>query len=247
MIQPTVRTLCRIAVFGFLLFCLPTAVTSGAAMPDSFYLPEIKTDHPALSDVDIVIDVGHGGIDSGTFYGDILEKDINLSIAKRTYELLRQQGYLVLMNRIDDYALSGENLWLRSKSRHIKDLAQRAHMANEVNPKLVISLHVNAAKRPSTRGAIILHQKDERSKALASSLQNKLNAYYGIEHDPVYGRTYYLLKYSKAPTVIVEVGFLTNAEDRALLTSSEGQQALAVKVAEGVVAYLKEQEKGSQP
>jgi N-acetylmuramoyl-L-alanine amidase len=246
MISPTIRTFCRIAVFGFLLLSLPAA-SSGATMPDSFYLPEIKTDHPALSDVDIVIDVGHGGIDSGTFYGDILEKDINLSIAKRTYALLRQQGYLVLMNRVDDYALSGENLWLRSKSRHIKDLAQRAHMANEVNPRLVISLHVNAARRSSTRGAIMLHQRNGRSKELATELQNRFNAYYGIPHDPVYGRTYYLLKYSKAPTVIVEVGFLTNAEDRALLISPEGQQTLAALVAEGVKAYLKAQEKNAQP
>ncbi|SDD25566.1 N-acetylmuramoyl-L-alanine amidase [Paenibacillus sp. UNCCL117] len=239
MIYPTLRALGRIAAAALLLFSLPAS--SWAALPDSFLLPEIKTDHPALSQMDIVIDVGHGGIDSGTTHGGILEKDINLTIAKLTYEQLRQKGYRVLINRVDDYALSGENMWLKSKSRHIKDLAQRAMLANEVKPKLVISLHVNAAKRASSRGALILHQKDERSKALALSLQTSLNEMYGIPNTPVYGRTYYLLNYSKSPTVIVEMGFLTNKEDRDWLTSQKGQQAVADRICAGVAGYLQNQ------
>jgi len=245
MINPILQALGRLAAAALLLLSLPAS--SWAALPDSFLLPEIKTDHPALSQVDIVIDVGHGGIDSGTTHGDILEKNINLAVAKLTYEQLRQKGYLVLINRVDDYALSGENMWLRSKSRHIKDLAQRAMLANEVKPKLVISLHVNAAKRASPRGALILHQKNERSKALALSLQASLNDMYGIPNTPVYGRTYYLLNYSKSPTVIVEMGFLTNSEDRAWLTSQKGQQAVADRIAAGVTAYLKDYPAGSSP
>lgn len=237
--KPYVRALIWIAVVA-LAVCSPAEPTlARSVLPDSFLLPEIKTDHPALSDVDILIDVGHGGIDGGTSHGDILEKDINLAVAKRTYETLRRSGYLVVMNRMNDYALSGENLWLRSSSRHIKDLAQRSHLANEMKPKLLISLHVNSSRHSNTRGALILYQKNDQSKALAAALQSHLNQLYGIPNKPVYGRTYYLLKHTQAPAVIIEMGFMTNASDRAFLTSAAGQQAIAESIAEGVAAYLK--------
>jgi len=220
--------------------CFPSAVKAEPSF-DSILLPEIKTDHPAISDIDVLIDVGHGGIDSGTTHGSILEKDINLTIAKKTYESLRRKGLIALLNRMDDYALSGENLWLRSRSRHIKDLAQRSHLANEVKPKVVISLHVNSAKNASKRGALLLHQKDERSKALAQSIQAKLNPLYPESNEPVYGRKYYLLKHTKPPAVIVEMGFMTNAQDRAFLLSDAGQQSIADRIAEGVAAYLQQE------
>ncbi|MUG69091.1 N-acetylmuramoyl-L-alanine amidase [Paenibacillus validus] len=242
MMKQPVRALLYAVILAIASVWPASPTAAGSVLPDSFLLPEIKTDHPAISGVDIVIDVGHGGIDGGTSHGSILEKNINLAIAQKTYEALRRNGYLVLMNRMNDYALSGENLWLRSRSRHIKDLAQRSHLANEVNPKLLISLHVNSARNANTRGALLLHQKNEQSKSLAAALQSRLNELYGISNDAVYGRTYYLLKHTNAPAVIVEMGFLTNASDRAFLTSAAGQQAIADKIAEGVVAYLKSAE-----
>jgi N-acetylmuramoyl-L-alanine amidase len=63
-----------------------------ASSPESFLLPEINTDHPVITNVDVLLDVGHGGIDGGTSFGDLLEKDINLSIAKKTYDSLQKKG-----------------------------------------------------------------------------------------------------------------------------------------------------------
>ncbi|WP_088832847.1 N-acetylmuramoyl-L-alanine amidase family protein [Paenibacillus tyrfis] len=214
-----------------------------AAVPESWYLPELKSANPAISSVDVLIDVGHGGIDGGTSYGDLLEKDINLTIAKKTYETLRRKGYVVLMNRMDDYALSGENLWLKSRSRHIKDLAQRSHLCNEIKPKIMISLHVNSGRNSSKRGAILIHQAKPQSEQLAKAVQATLNALYGTDDKPVPGRTFYLLKYSKAPTVIVEMGFITNAEDRRMLTEVQSQQRIADAIAAGVEQYLQQQKK----
>lgn len=213
-------------------------VSAQIKSPDSFFLPEVRTDHPAIPNIDVLIDVGHGGIDGGATFGEIREKDINLSIAKKTYETMRRKGLVVLINRIDDYALSGENLWLKSRSRHIKDLAQRAHLANEMMPKVFISLHVNSAKRAGKGGPLMLYQKNDNSKAIANALQRSLNPIYTEQNEPVYGRTYYLLNHVKAHSVIVEMGFITNKEDRALLLSQKGQQAIANKITEGVQAYL---------
>jgi N-acetylmuramoyl-L-alanine amidase len=231
-----------------LLICITITITLAAMQhisiakansPESFLLPEIKTDHPVVTNVDVLLDVGHGGIDGGTSFGDLLEKDINLSIAKKTYDSLQKKGLVVLMNRMDDYALSGENLWLQSRSRHLKDLTQRSNLANEIKPKIMISLHVNSARRSSKTGPLLLHQKSEQSLLLAKSLQSYLNTLYGTHEEPVYGKTYYLLKHTVVPTVIVEMGFITNVEDRKMLTQPVSQQEIADKIAEGIQQYIK--------
>ncbi|WP_028547651.1 N-acetylmuramoyl-L-alanine amidase family protein [Paenibacillus sp. UNC451MF] len=203
-----------------------------------------KSDHypapknPIISNVDVLIDVGHGGIDSGTLYGEIYEKDINLEMSRLTYDLLRQKGKVVLMNRMEDYALSGENRWFRTRSRHLKDLAQRSHLANEVRPKAVVSLHVNWAAKSGKRGPVVLHQKSDASKQLANSLQSSLNQLYGTSEEMVYGKPFYLLRHIQVPTVIVEMGFISNAQDRAQMTQPEKQQKLAEAIAKGILNYL---------
>jgi N-acetylmuramoyl-L-alanine amidase len=198
-----------------------------------------KNNYQMMTHPDILIDVGHGGIDGGTSHGSIVESKINLEIAKLTYAQLTAKGLSMVLNRTGDYALSSENHWLKIPSRHIKDLSQRSSLANEIRPKLMISLHVNSAKRPNQRGPVILHQNNEQSKLLALSLQDSLNKLYGVyDKEPRHGKTYYLLKHSKVPTVIVEMGFITNAYDRQMLTEPRTQQLLAEAIEDGVIEYL---------
>ncbi|UUZ84380.1 N-acetylmuramoyl-L-alanine amidase [Paenibacillus sp. P26] len=205
-----------------------------ACSEDTLILPAFHNRLPAFTGVDVLIDAGHGGIDSGTVSGTIAEKDINLAIAQKTYKNLQKMGYRTVLNRIGDYALSNENGWLRIRSRHKKDLAQRSHLAGEIKPKLMLSLHVNASRRSSIRGPLMLHQKNEQSKPLATILQNTLNPLYGVDEKPRYGRTYYLLRHTKVPTVIVEMGFLTNPQDRDLLTRPDGQEQIARLICKGL-------------
>jgi N-acetylmuramoyl-L-alanine amidase len=242
--KPSKKLRCALLLFICITITLTFAAMqhigiAKANSPESFLLPEIKTDHPVVTNVDVLLDVGHGGIDGGTSFGDLLEKDINLSIAKKTYDSLQKKGFIVLMNRMDDYALSGENLWLHSRSRHLKDLTQRSNLANEIKPKVMISLHVNSARRSSKTGPLLLHQKSEQSLLLAKSLQKYLNMLYGTHDEPVYGKTYYLLKHSMVPTVIVEMGFITNVDDRKMMTQPDSQQEIADKIAEGIQQYIK--------
>lgn len=206
-------------------------------------LGELQAADPVAPDADIIIDAGHGGIDGGTSYGNILEKDINLAIAKKTFEALSNKGYDVILNRTGDYALSDHNSWLKSKSRHRRDLAQRKQLAVDMKPKVMISLHVNWSKHKNKHGPIVLHQADERSIDLAKKLQNKLNQLCRTNEKPFLGKTYYLLNKSKCPTVIIEMGFITSSEDRARLTSSKGQAEIAREIADGVLEFIKESEK----
>lgn len=188
----------------------------------------------------ILIDAGHGGIDGGTSYQNILEKDINLAIAQKLYLLLRDRGVAAVLNRTGDYALSEHNRWSASRSRHLRDLAQRRQLSEELPITAYISLHVNWGRHSTTRGAIVLHQQQESSVQLANIIQQHLNALYGSEaqHEPTYGKTYYLLRTVKQPAVIVETGFISNTLDRELLTSAKGQTIIAERICTAIIQYL---------
>jgi N-acetylmuramoyl-L-alanine amidase len=177
----------------------------------------------ALPSAVILIDAGHGGIDDGTNVGHILEKDINLAVAQKLYVLLRSQGITAVLNRTGDYALSEDNRWHVTSSRHRKDLSQRKGLTEEIDTTLFISLHVNAAKSSSEHGPLV---------------QDALNRLQRTNDQPKRGKPYYLLKSVRQPAVIVEMGFLSNPADRAMLTNRNAQTKLAVTIAAGLRQYL---------
>lgn len=188
----------------------------------------------------ILIDVGHGGIDGGTSSGTLLEKDINLEIGRRLYMVLRSHGYTAILNRTGDYALSDDNRWLNSRSRHLRDLAQRKELSEQVPSSIVISLHVNWGRNSSRRGPLVLHQDEGQSALLAGALQHALEDAYqlNMRRLPELGSPFYLLKHTDPPAVIVETGFISNAEDRSLLASPRGQQKIAEALYSGIVEYF---------
>ncbi|WP_176560386.1 N-acetylmuramoyl-L-alanine amidase family protein [Brevibacillus dissolubilis] len=195
--------------------------------------------HPARPSFDVIIDVGHGGVDGGAVEANVYEKHINLAVAKLLYDEMDKAGYQVILNRADDHALSEDNRWLRTNSRHIKDLAQRKHLAIELAPKVMISLHANVASNSSARGPNVLYQRNNQSLMLADIIQHSLNRLYGIKHrEPVKGRPYYLLNQSVCPTVIVEMGYLTNPGDRQALITPEHQVKLAKSIRDAVDEYF---------
>jgi len=192
----------------------------------------------SLPPVDVIIDAGHGGVDSGSFYNDLYEKDINLQVAKLLYDELAQRGRHVILNRTGDYALSEENEWLNNRSRHIKDLAQRAHLAAQLSPKLMVSLHVNWARNPRVSGPLMIYQQSPQSLTLAQLIQHSVNELYESGRQPVAGKRYYLLNHSDCPTVIVEMGFITNQHDRTMLVSPKHQRRIAKAIAAAIDEYL---------
>lgn len=188
----------------------------------------------------ILIDAGHGGIDGGTSYEDIMEKNINLEIGRRLYVVLRSHGYRTVLNRTGDYALSDDNRWSRSSSRHMRDLAQRKELSAQLPASIVVSLHVNWGRNKSKHGPLVLHQNEGRSALLAASIQSALERFYNLDRAsiPELGKPFYLLKHVESPAVIVEMGFLSNAGDRALLISRNGQQKIAEAIYAGITEYF---------
>lgn len=235
----------RILVSAALLILITAgnAGTIQAATPEKDQLAGKPADRQHMLGHDqriILIDAGHGGIDGGTSYGTILEKDITLAISRRLFLLLRSDGFDAILNRTGDYAPSDENLWLRSKSRHLRDLAQRKELAETLPANVVVSIHINWAKSPSKHGPLVLYRQEGRSFLLARLVQDQLNGVYGMKNDPRQGKPFYLLNKITATTVIVEAGFVSSPADREKLCTPKGQEEIAEAVANGIAAYLME-------
>jgi len=194
--------------------------------------------HSLLPETVVIIDAGHGGIDGGASFENILEKDINLAVAQKLYALLQNSQVPVILNRDGDYALSEQNHWLRTSSRHIKDLSQRAGLAKQIKNKMFISLHVNSVPRKGAHGPIVLHQPNGESAALATFLQEQLDLYHNTKRNVKAVNSFYLLNYVKSPAVIVELGFISNANDREKLVNPIQQDKMAQALADGISNYL---------
>lgn len=216
----------------------PVEAGEDSADADGYTAPAVNAgDIWTMPQAAVIIDVGHGGIDGGASHGDTLEKDINLAIAGKLYLLLRSQGIAAVMNRTGDYALSDDNRWHHTRSRHRRDLSQRRQLTEEINGELLISLHVNWARNSRKRGPLVLHQEGGESALLAFCLQDALNRQQRTNSLPREGKPFYLLRRVEQPSVIVEMGFISNDEDRRMLTDSRKQLEIAQAIASGIWQY----------
>ncbi|HJV46234.1 MAG TPA: N-acetylmuramoyl-L-alanine amidase [Bacillota bacterium] len=191
-----------------------------------------------LGGYDVIIDIGHGGVDPGTFKGNILEKDINLAIGKKLYEILQRESLNVGVTRLNDYALSDDSPFNHIKSRHSKDLKQRELIAESLGPKVFLSLHVNWSNSGRERGPYVIYQPTNQSYALAHLIQEQLNKVYGMSNPPVKGRSYFLIKNIELPSVIIEMGFLSSPHDTNFLLDPKKQEQISEAIAHAVKEYL---------
>lgn len=233
--MPRRISMCFSVLFLF-LFLIGSA--NATAAPTAPQKEDDHVSHAAFRHPVIIIDAGHGGIDGGTSADDLLEKNINLSISQKVYMMLKSKGYAVVLNRNGDYALSDDNTWLKSRSRHLKDLAQRKGLSDELPSEIIVSVHVNWSKKEKSHGPVVLHQREGRSYMLAESIQSSLNTMYQTDRQVEWGKPFYLLNYIKKPAVIVEAGFISNLQDREMLSSSRGQKKIAEAISAGIIYYL---------
>jgi len=189
----------------------------------------------------IVVDPGHGGIDSGPHdRRGLMEKDLNLAIALRLRKQLQKLGAFVVLTRDGDYELS--YMSNRSPSRHQRDLHSRVLIAQRSQAELMLSIHINASGSPHTRGSIVFYQADsEASKRLARLIQEELRKVAPWHtQSPLAGRVYYILRTSPVVTALIEVGYLTNPEEKDLLCQAEYQEQIASAISTAVLRYFHE-------
>lgn len=185
----------------------------------------------------IVIDAGHGGIDAGVYgvNSSVKESDINLAIAKQLKGYFADAGFTAVMTRQNNGGLYG----LSTKGFKMRDMKKRKEIIEKNKADMVISVHQNFCPIPSRRGGQVFFDKSsECGKALALSIQTAINEMDEAvkANEPLAG-DYYMLKCTQNPSVIVECGFLSNAQDEELLVSPEYQKKIAYAIFKGAVSY----------
>lgn len=195
---------------------------------------ETKNNAQPLSGVTVVVDAGHGGKDDGASSGDVKEQDINLAIALKLRSELEKAGAAVTMTRDGSYDLASEG----AANRKREDMKKRVAIINEEPSDLFISIHLNTYPNVGIHGGQVFYRKeDESSKQLAQIIQTRLNALTQTEKQSKIG-DYFILNESERPGVLVECGFLSNAEDREALTQNAYQQRLAELLTQSIQEYL---------
>ena len=174
----------------------------------------------------VVIDPGHGGQDPGTIgIGGVKEKDVILPISLDVAAELKKQGIEVRLTRDRDYFVS---------------LQGRTDFANKINADLFVSIHANAINlsRPDVNGLETYYYQNGRrlAEVIHWNILNSVN----IRNRNVRRARFYVLRHSKMPATLVEVGFLTGAEDSARLKTPAHRQKIAKAIAEGIIQYIRE-------
>ena len=183
----------------------------------------------------IYIDPGHGGLDPGAIYMNIKEAPINLEISEKLEEALTKKGAIVYMTRYGDYDLSLPNASNHKRS----DLNQRIKLINESDCSLFLSIHLNADVSESWYGAQVFYDDiNSENVILAEFLQNEFSKSLNSKRKIKEISDLYLYRKVERPGVLVEVGFLSNANERYLLRQNSYQQKLVDTITTGVINYL---------
>lgn len=229
MLQKIRYILAAAVLAGVILVC------GGAAENLKHYLAEETAGHISAGknkEVTVVIDAGHGGLDCGKIgVNGAEEKKINLEIAKLIKKFLEEDGVKVIMTRETDERLA---------DHQVDDLEKRVEIMNKSGADLAVSIHQNSYTDASVSGAqVFYHSKSEQGERAAGAIQAGLN-----ELNPQHSKkikandTYYILKNTEIPVVIVESGFLSNYEEAEKLMEAEYQEAVAAVVAEGIKEFV---------
>lgn len=179
----------------------------------------------------VVVDAGHGGTDGGAVGSDtgVQEAGLNLTVALRLSELLRERGANVVLTRTGEEALAD------SKQA---DMAARRKVCNTPNADIVVSIHMNKFTDRSISGAMAYYMAGSaEGQRLAQSVIDSVCHAINRARRLANPGDYFIIRECACPAVLVECGFLSNSDDERLLTDPAHQEALARAVADGVMAY----------
>ena len=175
----------------------------------------------------VVLDAGHGGSDYGAIREGINEKDITLDVTNRVASILKSKGYKVALTRTDDTFVS---------------LQDRVEFSESETPEIFVSIHVNSAVATEPRG-VETHYYHDYSKDLANVIHTHLVKEIDTKDRGLFKSKFYVINHTTVPAVLVEMGFISNADERAELITDTRKQKTAKAIAEGIIEYIKLQQK----
>lgn len=197
---------------------------------------------PAQEEKCVVLDAGHGGDDPGKVgINGSLEKDLNLEITMLVKKYLEADDVRVVMTRETAAGLYDE----KASNKKVQDMKRRIDIIEKTAPLVTVSIHQNSYQEEYVHGAqVFYYSGSTEGKRLAEKIQGRLVA--GVEPENKRqvkaNDSYYLLKKTKTPIVIVECGFLSNRAEAEKLCTKEYQEKLAWQIHLGILQYLNERE-----
>ena len=181
----------------------------------------------------IYIDPGHGGPDPGAVWNGIYESDINLEISLEIEKELEKNGAIVYLTRYGDYDLSANYAELRKRS----DLSRRANIINRSNADIYLSIHLNSDVSTTWKGAQVFYNTiNEKNEQIAKIMQEQLGKDLNSKRKYKKLNDHYLYNRVKIPGVLIEVGFISNPNERYLLRQKDYQKKVALSIKEGLVS-----------
>lgn len=183
-------------------------------------------ENSAYRDTLIVIDAGHGGHDSGATGAISYEKDIALNASKMLKKELEALGFKTYMTRDTD---------------HYVGLYDRANIANELNADLFISMHINASTNHNASGVEVLYyptaanENHDLAKAIQDSMVSQMNV---IDRGVIERPNLVVTRETNMPSVIVELGFISNPEEERSLNNDNYLSRIVNSVLEGILEFL---------
>ena len=169
----------------------------------------------------VVIDAGHGG----------KESDLNLKIAMCLGDILTAKGVYVVYTRENENSLSDSKR---------EDMKMRAEIIKESRPDCVVSIHLNSYSDAARRGVQVFYDDTGRGESFASLMQERINATINYRYSkrsdlaPQSG-DFYITKCAAVPSIIIECGFISNAEDESLLKTESFRRELCREIADGII------------
>jgi N-acetylmuramoyl-L-alanine amidase len=181
---------------------------------------------------------GHGGRDPGKVgINNALEKDINLSISLKLKTLLEEKNIKVVLTREDDIGLYSQEDAYKKRA----DLDNRINFIHSSKANLALSIHQNSFTDESIKGAQVFYYSESvQGKQLAETLQSQIveTIADGNHRKAKSNNSYYMLKKTQCPLVIVECGYLSNRKESALLLEEDYQDKMAWAIQLAVIKFI---------
>lgn len=196
---------------------------------------------PAAEKPVIVLDAGHGGLDSGAVgKSGLLEKDVNLSIVLGLRDMLEMSGFEVVLTRDEDisiYDAGTEGI----RNQKLSDMDNRLEIVQSYPDSIFLCIHQNNFTDPQYFGGQMFYNNNNpNNRTLAQIMQNRFAILQeGNDREiKLSGDELFLLKSNPNPSLMIECGFLSNPEEEAKLSTWEYQQKVAFTIYGGVMEYL---------
>lgn len=181
----------------------------------------------------IVLDPGHGGLDNGASIAGVDEDELNLEISFALKEELESRGATVYMTRTDDQDMTRRDYNYSKQD----DMYLRALMIDEYQPDLFLSIHLNSSNSSAWGSQVFYYKKSEDGKRLADSIHNQMKTLTGTRKN-ISSSSFYILRATQSLGVLIECGFLSNANERGQLKSRSYHKKLATVISDGIQDYF---------